>query len=89
MQNWNGRKGLRKMDEEETRELAEVRKEEWKENKTTLRSQAAKEEKSGALDGMLDIWSERAERWLVKAAGGVWSRGLHKRGHHQIHCFAQ
>ena len=38
------------------------------------------EVRRAAVDAMLDIWSERAERFLVARSGGVWCRALHQRG---------
>ena len=38
------------------------------------------EVRRAAMDAMLDIWSERAERFLVARSGGVWRRAMHQRG---------
>ena len=38
------------------------------------------EVRRAAVDAMLDIWSERAERFLVARSGGVWRRAMHQRG---------
>ena len=78
---------LQGVDDEIMEDCLEYKKEEWREAIETLGREAVGDAKAKlaqdqrkAIDNLLEIWSERAERFLVAAAGGVWQKRDHQRG---------
>ena len=61
--------------------MLELHSEEWKEAEAIARGQDKNtEERRKALDKLVEIWSERAERYLVMKTGRMWHRRFRQRG---------
>lgn len=65
---------------EQLAELLQIRREEWRRSEEQARQSVQVEEKRAGLDNLLDIWSERGERYLALVGGIPWLKRLHKRG---------
>ena len=64
-------------------QITAIRSNEWKRAMDDLHRETSKEAKRAAIDIMVDIWAQRAERLSYAQSDEKWSPALHQRGKEQ------